>query len=225
MNKTKTASFIFWLIVTIIPIAGLLISIINPAIFQQSQDGLKTWLLPWGIAAPIAFVILQALQVVIAPISHYSVGLLGGFLYGPWVGGLLNWIGRLIGHIVAFLLARFVGRSIADRFVSPATMAKYDKYVAGQSLILFFVYFLPLFPDDEVSYLVGLSKMKFRVFLVANLLGHVGGSLSLAYLGSGLSAKDPIFWILSAFTLVGFVIVWWLFRRDGLKKAASSIAN
>ena len=225
MNKSKTASFIFWLIITIVPIAGLLLSILNPAVFQQSQDGLRAWLLPWGIAAPIAFVLLQALQVVIAPISHYSVGLLGGFLYGPWLGGLLNWIGRLIGHVVAFLLSRFVGRSIANRFVSPVTLAKYDKYVSGQSLILFFIYFLPLFPDDEISYLAGLSKMKFRVFLAANLLGHIGGSLSLSYLGSGLSTKDPIFWVLSAVTLVGFVIVWWIFRRDGLKKAVSSVAN
>ena len=212
MNK-KTASFIFWVIVTIIPIAGLIISITNPESFQQSQELLQAKIIPYGVWAPLIFVAFQAFQVVVTPISHYSVGLVGGFLFGTWWGALLNWIGRLIGHIIAFFIARYIGRGIADRFVSKATLAKYDKYVANQSLILFLIYFLPLFPDDEISYLVGLSKMKFRMFLLANVFGHIGGSISLAYLGSGLNTKDPILWIISGVTLVGFVLIWWLIKK------------
>ena len=34
--------------------------------------------------------------------------------------------------------------------------------------------------------------MKFRMFFLANFFGHIGGSLGLAYLGSGINTKDPL---------------------------------
>ena len=163
--------------------------------------------------APLAFVALQAIQVVVTPISHYSVGVVGGFLYGPYLGGLLNYIGRVIGHLIAFFLARILGRKTAERYVSSKTLERYDKYVSDKSLILFLIYYLPVFPDDEISYLAGLFKMKFKMFLLANLFGHLGGSLGLAYIGSGIDIKDPLFWIITISVLIGFSLVWWLMRR------------
>jgi len=177
----------------------------------------------FGVVAPIAFVVLQVLQVIITPINHYSVGFIGGFIYGPWLGGLLNYIGRVIGHVMAFTLARIWGRKIADRFVPRDTLDKYDKYVSDKSLILFFMYYLPLFPDDELSYLAGLSKMKFKIFLWANIFGHVGGSLGLAYLGSGIDTKDILFWFLMVTTLVGFPVVYYLMKISKKSKVEIEI--
>ncbi len=209
----KKYSNIFWIIIAVIPIVGLFFGILNPESFQQNQEQLRYKIQLFGIFAPLAFIFFQALQVVIAPISHYTVGISGGFLYGPYVGALLNWIGRVIGHVIAFFIARIAGRKVAEKFVQSKTLKKYDKLVSDKSLILFLIYFLPVFPDDEISYLAGLSKMKFRMFLVANLFGHIGGSLGLAYLGSGINTKDPFFWILTIVTLAGFPIVWNLMKK------------
>jgi len=208
----KKVSTLFWILITVIPIAGIIFGVTNPEVFQQNQEQLRNKIELFGVLAPLAFILFQAMQVVFTPISHYSVGVLGGFLYGPYVGALLNWIGRVIGHTIAFFIARFAGRTIAEKFVQQKTLEKYDKFVSDKSLVLFLVYFLPLFPDDEMSYLAGLSKMKFRMFLFANLFGHIGGSLGLAYAGSGMNTKDPLFWILSIVTLVGFPVLWWLLK-------------
>jgi len=201
MKKFTNPSFIFWLLVTIIPIIGIIFSLTDPQSFTQAQDVWRDRITAFGILAPLAFIFIQALQVIITPISHYSIGVIGGFLYGPYLGGLFNWIGRMIGHVIAFFIARSLGRKVAEKFVKQET------------LILFILYFLPLFPDDELSYLAGLSKMKFRMFFLANFFGHVGGSLGLAYLGSGINTKDPLFWILSAVTLVGFPALYWLLKK------------
>ncbi len=64
-----------------------------------------------------------------------------------------------------------------EKYLDETVIEKYDKIFAGnspqgisiQSLILFLIYFLPLFPDDEISYIVGASKMKYRIFLLANI--------------------------------------------------------
>lgn len=213
MPRAKQATFIFWLIVTIVPILGVMWGLFYPQGFSESQETWRNWVIGFGVLAPLAFIALQALQVVITPISHYSVGLIGGFLYGPWLGGLLNYIGRMIGHLIAFFIARTLGRKMANRFIAQRTLEKYDKYVSDKSLILFLLYYLPIFPDDELSYLAGLSKMKFKMFFLANLFGHLGGSIALAYAGSGIDTKDPLFWILMATLLIGFPLVWWLLRK------------
>jgi len=63
---------------------------------------------------------------------------------------------------------------------------------------------LPLFPDDELSYLAGFSAMKPKIFLPLMIIGHISGSLSLAYMGNGIkSVKEPLFIILSLVTLIG----------------------
>ena len=212
MKRFTKPSFIFWFIVTVIPIAGIIFGIMDPQNFTEAQSIWRDKIVVFGVFAPLIFIAIQALQVIITPISHYSVGVIGGFLYGPYWGALLNWIGRMIGHMTAYFIAYFWGRKIAERFVKPETLQKYDKYISNKSFILFILYFLPLFPDDELSYLVGLSKMKFRMFFLANLFGHIGGSLGLAYIGSGINTKDPLFWVLTIFTLVGFPILYWLLK-------------
>lgn len=213
MQKIKTATLVFWVIVTVVPIVGVVLSITSPEGFSLAQEYWRDWVVQFGIFAPLAFIALQALQVVLTPISHYSVGLIGGFLYGPYLGAFLNWTGRMIGHIIAFFLARYIGRSIAERFVSEQTLHRYDKYVSNKTGILFLIYFLPVFPDDEISYLVGLSNMPFSRFFIASALGHVGGSLGLAYIGSGVDFGDPIFWALLVSVVAGFVLVWYLIMK------------
>lgn len=215
MKKTKQVTFVFWLLVTIIPILGIIISLSDPEIFIASQNIWREYVLAFGILAPLAFVLIQALQVIVTPISHYSIGVLGGFLFGPFLGGFYNWVGRMIGHIVAFFLARKLGRPVVDRFVDAQVLEKYDRLVSDRPLLLFLIYFLPVFPDDEISYLVGLSEMRFKTFLFANIFGHVGGSLGLAYIGAGIGSKDTPFWILTMLTFVGFFIFWFLVRRAG----------
>ena len=65
------------------------------------------------------------------------------------------------------------------------------------------MYFLPAFPDDELSYLAGFSTMKAQVYIPIMMIGHVGGSLGLAYAGNGISYKDPLFIFLSLVTFLG----------------------
>ncbi len=198
MNKAGRIGFIFWIAIALIPIAGVAWSVLDPTKFQNIQDALRQIIVPLGLFGPLVFILVQAAQVVFAPISHYAVGAVGGYLYGPVWGGVINWIGRLIGHTAAFFIARKAGRPILEKYVQASVLKRYDRIFGDipgtktsfQPLILFLVYFLPLLPDDEASYLVGASKMPFRHFLFANLFGQLGGSFSLAYIGSGVDTRD-----------------------------------
>jgi uncharacterized membrane protein YdjX (TVP38/TMEM64 family) len=226
-KKKKKVGPVFWLFITIIPVLGMIWGIIDPTSYDYWQSLSQKYFVKFSIFAPVVFILIQALQVIITPISHYSVGLIGGYLFGFGWGGILNYIGRLIGHSCAFFISKKWGRKIMDKWVDEKIIQQYDRIFAGdecqkgasiQSVILFLIYFLPLFPDDEISYIVGASKMKFRLFFLANLFGHLGGSFSLALIGDGINTKDPWFWILTLVTLVGFPIIWLLLRLNYKRK-------
>lgn len=234
MNSKKRFAHFFWFAIAIIPIIGVIWSLIEPKEFVVYQSLARKWIDGFGYLGPLVFVIVQALQVIITPISHYTIGALGGYLYGPYLGGCLNYIGRVIGHLCAFEISRRFGRKFLEKHLDSSTLRRYDHLVGEasiegrgmglQPLILFLIYFLPFFPDDEVSYLVGVSSMKRRYFLFANLFGHLGGAFSLAYMGSGVSTKDPLFWILTILTLAGFPIIWAILRIHS-KRTKSVMSN
>lgn len=200
-------------ILSLVPLALLVYGYLHRDAFLASQEAVRLAVEPYGAWAPLAFVALQILQVVLTPINHYVVGLAGGFLFGPLLGSVLNYIGRTIGHILAFAIARHLARPIIDRYVSPEKMAKYDKYVSGSGFLLFLAYFLPVFPDDELSYIAGASKMPWKRFLIAVLLGQIGGSVGLAVPGAGLSPTSmPVIGI-SLLSLAAAGALFWAVRK------------
>ena len=209
MRNTK----FIWYLLTILPLVLLVLGYIYPNTFFSNQEKLRNFVQSYGVLAPLVFIAIQVLQVVITPISHYAVGILGGFIFGAWQGFLYNWIGRVIGSLIAFYLGRKFGRRIIKHVVKEETLNRYDKIFDKGKLILFLMYFLPLFPDDELCYLAGFSSMKAKVYIPIMVLGHIGGSLGLAYAGSGISYKDPLFIILSVISLASGVIFVLLYRK------------
>lgn len=198
MRKIKLT----WYLLTIIPIVLIILGYLFPSAFFSSQEQIRGFVEQFGIFAPIAFILLQITQVVLTPISHYAVSIAGGFIFGTWTGFIYNWIGRVIGTLIAFYLGRKFGRKIIEKFVSQKNLKKYDKIFDKGKFLLFLMYALPVFPDDELSYLAGFSSMKAKLFIPLMAIGHTSGSLALAYIGSGMSYKEPLFIILSALTLI-----------------------
>jgi uncharacterized membrane protein YdjX (TVP38/TMEM64 family) len=206
MKKSK----VIWYLLTFIPILLLILGYIFPLSFFGNQETIRNFITPFGVFAPLIFILLQILQVIITPFSHYTVSIAGGFIFGTWKGFIYNWIGRVVGTAIAFYIARYLGRRIIKHVAKPKTIKKYDHYFEKGRGLLFLAYFLPLFPDDELSYLAGLSKMSPKIFLPLMAIGHMSGSLALAYIGNGIeSIKEPLFIILSLITLIaGFLFLW-----------------
>lgn len=206
-------SLIFWSAISLLPLLGVAWNIFQPTEYDVARRHAIAYVQSAGAFGPLVFVALQIAQVVITPINHYVVGILGGFLFGPIVGGLYNWVGRVLGHLLAFYLARRYGRRLVERFAPEHDLEKYDRLVGDRPFVLFLIYFLPFFPDDELSYMVGLSRMRARAFAAAAVLGHIGGSWSLSYVGAGVKTYDPFFWVLVGLTVAGFPLVAWLIAR------------
>jgi uncharacterized membrane protein YdjX (TVP38/TMEM64 family) len=154
--------------------------------FLVDKENIRGLVSGYGIFAPIIFIFIQIGQNIIAPIAHYPILLAGGFIFGPFLGFFYNWIGTSIGTILIILLAKKFGRPLVRRMVSQKFIEKYDYVIQKLSPFgLFLVYALPIFPDDEISYLVGVSDMPVKSIIFAIMLGKIPGA-SLSFMGDEL---------------------------------------
>jgi uncharacterized membrane protein YdjX (TVP38/TMEM64 family) len=152
---------------------------------------LKQTLREWGALAPVIFMGMQALQVIVAPIPGEITGILGGYLFGEWVGLLYSTIGLTVGSVAAFAVGRWLGAHYVQRLVSPDIWRRLGFIIEAEGAILCFVIFLiPGLPKDMTCYLFGLSPMPFWTFAVVSTIGRLPGTWVLSAQGAHAAAGD-----------------------------------
>jgi uncharacterized membrane protein YdjX (TVP38/TMEM64 family) len=152
---------------------------------------LKRTLREWGVLAPVIFIALQALQVIISPIPGEATGILGGYLFGQWLGLLYSTIGLTIGSVVSFAIGRWLGAHYVKNFVSEQTWNRLGFIVEAEGAVLCFIIFLiPGLPKDIVCYLFGISPMPLWVFALVSGLGRIPGTWVLSAQGAHTAAGD-----------------------------------
>jgi uncharacterized membrane protein YdjX (TVP38/TMEM64 family) len=160
------------------------------------------------IHAATIFIGLQIVQVVAAPIPGEVTGFVGGMFFGPVWGVVYSTIGLTIGSWIAFMLARLLGRPLVERFVSAATIQRYDYVMQHKGLLLAFLMFLiPGFPKDILCYVLGLGHMRQRDFLIVSASGRLLGTVLLTV--GGTLFRDEHYGAL--FTVVGLSLALILF--------------
>nr|WP_230910408.1 VTT domain-containing protein [Weissella cibaria] len=155
-----------------VSILGILLTIW--AVFKLYQMGafsdskvLIDLLKGYGIWAPLIFILIQIIQVVI-PILPGGVSLAAGVvMFGPWWGFLYNYIGIVLGSLALFWLGRRFGHRIIDVFVSEQTLQKYMHKLdsKGWHITFALLIFSPIAPDDTLVLLTSLTKMTWREYL------------------------------------------------------------
>jgi uncharacterized membrane protein YdjX (TVP38/TMEM64 family) len=152
---------------------------------------LKQTLREWGVLAPVVFIALQALQVILSPIPGEATGILGGYLFGQWLGLLYSTIGLTLGSIGAFAIGRWLGAHYVKNLVSKETWSRLGFIVEAEGAVLcFIVYLIPGLPKDIVCYLFGISPMPLWVFALVSGLGRLPGTWVLSTQGAHTAAGD-----------------------------------
>ena len=151
----------------------------------RNPETLRAALHGWGVFAPLVFIGIQALQVLIAPIPGEFTGFLGGFVFGEWLGLGYSMLGLTAGSLLAFGVGRWLGAAFVKRLVSPAAWERLGFVVEAEGAILcFFLYLIPGLPKDLLCYLFGLSPMPFWLFAVTSTLGRLPGTWVLSAEGA-----------------------------------------
>ncbi|HSB40764.1 MAG TPA: TVP38/TMEM64 family protein [Methylomirabilota bacterium] len=174
-----------WLVWTDAPVYRFIVRLYVDKLF------LKQTLRDWGVLAPVVFMALQALQVVVSPIPGEATGILGGYLFGQWLGLLYSTIGLTLGSVAAFAIGRWLGAHSVRNLVSPETWNRLGFIVEAEGAVLcFIIYLIPGLPKDIVCYLFGISPMPLWVFALVSGLGRIPGTWVLSAQGAHTAAGD-----------------------------------
>ena len=148
----------------------------------NTPESLQQYLEKTGAWMPIAYTLLQFLQVVLLPIPSVVSTLVGVALFGAFWATLYSLIGILLGSVAAFLIGRKFGYKAVDWMVGEETLIKWQKKLKGKDqLFLTLAFILPLFPDDILCFVAGLSTMSMRYFLIVILLSRAVGIAATCY--------------------------------------------
>jgi len=175
-----------------------------------NEEKLKKFIQSLGPFGVVGFIILQAFQVVAAPIPGEVTGFLGGFLYGTFLGTVLSTIGLTLGSVIAFILGRVFGKPFVERVVDPIVLSKFDYLLHHKgAFLVFFLFLIPGFPKDYLSYFLGLSRLSLFEFTVIAGVGRLFGTILLSLSGSYLRHHEyEKFLSLVGIAVIGIVTVW-----------------
>ena len=151
----------------------------------NSVEKMRNFILDLGFWGRITFVFLQFLQVTFVPIPSTILTIAGSIIYGPLQGGLLSLSGILLGSVLAFLLGRVFGRRLVTFMVGKQTCEKWVRFLSKARYTFFFMMLLPMFPDDVLCLVAGVTSMSWAFFVITNLLTRPIGIFLTSYLGSG----------------------------------------
>lgn len=140
----------------------------------NSVESFRNYIEGYGALAPILLILFQAAQVVV-PVLPGMLGCAAGTMMLGCAGGFLcNYIGISAGSIIAFQLARKYGAALVRALFKGKRYSRWAEW-AGKSrsyvAFVFLAMLLPLFPDDYICYLTGLTKMSRKKFVLIILLG------------------------------------------------------
>jgi uncharacterized membrane protein YdjX (TVP38/TMEM64 family) len=201
------AAYCTWAVLTDAPIWQFVIQL------YADKQFLKHTLREHGVLAPVIFIGLQALQVVISPIPGDVAGILGGYLFGEWRGLAYSTIGLSVGSTAAFGVGRLLGAHTFQSLVSEQVWHKLGFIVEAEGAILCFILFLlPGVPKDMACYLFGLSPMPLWVFAVVSTLGRVPTTWGLSAEGAHTAAGQYVGALLVAAVMVAGALPLYCYR-------------
>ncbi|MFZ5762667.1 MAG: TVP38/TMEM64 family protein [Thermodesulfobacteriota bacterium] len=181
---------------------------------MEKGEALREAILAHGSLAPILYIGLQILQVVLAPIPGEASGALGGYLFGGWAAFLYSTIGLSIGSWLAFAIGRLLSDLVRKQLERAKIYQRFNHLVAkGDFVVPFVLFIIPGFPKDSLSYLLGLSHMPLPAFLFVAIVGRLPGTLLLSYQGAELQSGNYLRLAILLLVAVAMTLPCYLFRH------------
>lgn len=205
------------LALSIAVIAGLTLALWRPLVnFVENPDSLALWIESAGMWGPIIFMLLNAIQVLLAIIPGGPFEVAAGALFGPLAGTLLCDVAMTAGGMITFFFVRKFGMKFIELFIDKKEIesVKFLHSNKKSTTLLFLFFLLPGTPKDLMCYVVGLTDIKWTTWLLINFVGRFPAILLSALGGDALGEqKYSIFFVALAIIIVLYFVGSYLYKK------------
>ena len=196
--------------------------------FMQSQLGEIT---AYRDANPIKSIIIYASIYIIATAASIPgalvLTLVGGAIFGFYVGSLVVVVSATIGATIAFLLARYLFEDLVKERMGERLAKIRESFRKEGALYLFSMRLVPVFPFFAINLLMGLTSIKTSTYAIASLIGMAPGTMVFVNAGTQLAKLDSVRGLLSPTIIASFLLlaVFPYIAKFLLKVIRSRLAN
>lgn len=147
---------------------------------------LRDFIQSFGKLAVFVYILAYALNTISIMPPIAALSLTAGLAFGEIWGAVYLMLGALIGTSATFVIGRFFGRGFIEKLLK-GKFRDLDENLAKNgfmTILLFRV--VPLVPYEVLNYAAGLSRIKFKDYFLATLLGLIPGVVISAFFGGSL---------------------------------------
>lgn len=212
-------------IISFVVIIGAVIFLVNklgymkyfkdPQMLKTAIDGLGAW-------GPVVFILMWVASAVFL-LPGGALGLVGGLLFGPWMGTLYTAFGSTIGAACAFLAGKYIARDMVEGMVeNNPKLQKIDKGVEEEGWrFLMLTRLVPVFPYNVQNYVYSLTAIGLIPYTLATFVFMLPGCLAFSFAGGAITSGGSPVKIIAYLAVAGVVLFGislipkWLKKKKG----------
>lgn len=190
--------------------------------FHLTPESFKAYVLSldyWGPAIFVGIFIIRPLFLI--PSIALFIG--GGLAFGPVLGPLYASIGAALGGSVGFWFSRKMGHDYVRRKLKLGADIIDDTKFSFSAVLLLSL--IPIMPVTVINYGAGLSRMPFKSYIVAHILGMTPRAFAYGYFGNTLLEVGSAKFRIGLAILMGLGIVSAFIRIRKRRKKQTQMAE
>lgn len=162
--------------------------------YIENAENLRKLLDSYGVLAPILFVVLIVIQVLVPYIPGEPFELLAGYMFGSIKGTILCLIGGSIASILIVLLVRKYGEKIINIFFDSKEHNK-TKFLREKKYFYLYsiLFIIPGTPKDLLCYVGGLSGFDLIPLLIITTIGRFPSIITSTITSDAIGDKNYYF--------------------------------
>jgi uncharacterized membrane protein YdjX (TVP38/TMEM64 family) len=174
-------------VVVVLKLTGTL-DYLSFAELARNRDWLVGLVEELGFAAPIVFVLVYALCTALSLPTGLLLSTLSGFLFGTWLGGLVNVVGATLGATLIFLAARTALADLLRARAGPFLRKLETGFREDELSYMLVLRLVPLFPFWLVNLAPAFLGVRLSTFIIGTMIGIIPGAWVFVSVGTGLGA-------------------------------------
>lgn len=176
---------------------------------SEDKQRIEEWVSQFGLAGPLILVLLMMAQMFLFVIPNVLVMIVAITCYGPVWGGLISLLGVYASSSLGYMIGRFIGPSIVNKFISIKIQEKISTFIRSYGVPAIAITRLSSLSNDSLSFVAGILKMDYWKYILATLAGITPLIVLLAVYGGNGRIERALIWIaaISLVLLVVYIVI------------------
>lgn len=160
---------------------------------------------PWGAVLSVLLMVAHSF----VPFPAELVAIANGMLFGVFWGVVLTWVGAMLGAVLAFWLARLLGRPFVSAIVARRHWSAIDEWTEKEGWrVLLLARLIPVIAFNLINYAAGLTRISLWTFLWTTGLGILPATVAMVVMGDQMEVMPWEVWLVLGVVAIGLWFVW-----------------